>query len=142
MKDRIVFFVLGAVLATVAFFVGDMDKATAQDSTRIIEEDVIIKGKLTVAGGELLIKYNPTLVKKDHELDSSISILTTDRAASIMLQNGPINRRTRKHKSSLTIIALDMDNGEGRSVIELAGKYEKDKVSIWSNRRMNRPVSE
>ena len=46
MKDRIVFFVLGAILATIAYFVGDMNNLSAQgDVTRIEKLSV---GEITV----------------------------------------------------------------------------------------------
>lgn len=50
MKDRIVFFVLGAVLATIAYFAGDMNQATGQSGIRVIDENVSIKGNLHVKG--------------------------------------------------------------------------------------------
>ena len=50
MKDRIVFFVLGAVLATIAYSAGDMNQATGQSGTKEFDGDVSIKGHLHVEG--------------------------------------------------------------------------------------------
>ena len=49
MKDRIIFFVLGAILATIAYFVGDMSKVSAQNGRAVFDE-LVVRDKLTVYG--------------------------------------------------------------------------------------------
>ena len=46
MRDRIVFFVLGALLATIAYFAGDMNNLSAQGEVTHIEK--LSVGELTV----------------------------------------------------------------------------------------------
>ncbi len=52
MKDRIIFFLLGGLLATISYLAGDINNINAQhDQNRnIFEKDVLIKGNLLVKG--------------------------------------------------------------------------------------------
>ena len=84
MKDRIVFFIIGAITATLAFIIGSMKEASvsAQDTaTKVdsleVDGDVLIKGTLII--GE---KPNHILLKSD-EKDSTVLILRNDSTAVI-----------------------------------------------------------
>jgi len=57
MRDRVVFFILGAVLATVAYFVGDMNPISAQSDTKFFDGNVVIDGSLHVKGGKLIVSH-------------------------------------------------------------------------------------
>jgi hypothetical protein len=139
MKDRIVFFVLGAVLATVAYFAGDMDKAKAQ-GPEIFEGDVVIKGGLLVAGGKLIVIENPFLIKGADEVESAVSINADEDSASLALYyNGPVN--IGKSASSVELIATNISDGSYVSSIRLSGEYEKDVWSLLSIQDLSKNLS-
>lgn len=51
MKERIVFFVLGAILTTFGYFVGDMNNISAQgEYIKVFDDHVKVKGNLYVDG--------------------------------------------------------------------------------------------
>ncbi|MDE0323662.1 MAG: hypothetical protein OXN27_07035 [Candidatus Poribacteria bacterium] len=58
MKDRIIFFVLGAILATIAYFVGDMRNVSAQNETAFFD-NVEVLGHLSVRGSIVVQHHLP-----------------------------------------------------------------------------------
>ena len=60
MRDKIVFFVLGAVVATIAYFIGDLETLTAEDEfleidflrvNRLhVKESIVVKESIAVGG--------------------------------------------------------------------------------------------
>ena len=54
MKEKIVFFILGGLIATFSYLTGDMTNAKAKEELEVFQ-DVVIMGKLIVAGGELVV---------------------------------------------------------------------------------------
>ena len=67
MKDKVMFFLLGAVLATIAYFVGDLETLTAEDGYR--EIDALRVNRLHVKDGigvgDIGKKY--IMIKTDNE---------------------------------------------------------------------------
>lgn len=78
MRDRIVFFILGAVLATIAYLVGDLETLTAEDKVTELDtlrvNRLLVKDGITVGG----------IGKK------SIVILVDDESAKISLLGGTV----------------------------------------------------
>lgn len=127
MKDRIVFFVLGAVLATVAYFAGDMDKAGAQEDVKVFDGDVIINGLLSVNSGKMAIKYDPLNLSEADKIPSAIVFLSNEDITAIELINGPRNNRRGKFPSKMVLMAATEDSGtEHYSAISLSGNYNED----------------
>ena len=55
MKSKIVFFILGAMVATIAYIAGDMTlTAESQEEMRMVKGDLLIEGRLFVEG-EVLV---------------------------------------------------------------------------------------
>ena len=137
MRDRIVFFILGAVLATVAYFVGDMNKAGAQDGETTFDGNVLINGTLIVAGGSIQIQDNPHLMKNVDELESLISIVADHDGAAIALYNGPSNE-TDEYASNIVITARTTDRGSNYSAMFLLSDYDRNRSEIWGMKELNR----
>ncbi len=133
MKDRIVFFVLGAVVATVAYFAGDMDRADAQGRDRFFGGDVFIKGRLTVSSGEFFVTYDPRDTHDMAKIDSSVGIIAGEDSASILLNKGPYNSLTEKFPASLILTINETNESKVYSIISLAGDYDRDIYHISSN---------
>lgn len=141
MKGRIVFFVLGAALATIAYFAGDMNKAGAQDGTsifrgtKVFQDDVVINGTLTVAGGTLSVSKNPFLSKKASDLESVITINANDEGGYIFIFNGPRDDNTREFPSRI-IIRAETSDGDNISAINFDSDYGKDSFKISSKDKL------
>ena len=138
MKDRIVFFVLGVVLATVAYFVGDMDKADAQSGTKVFEGNVLIKGQLTVNSGRAIIKYDPFNLDDPAKTLSSITFLSDTKGASILLTNGPQNRRGEKPSTVMLSATKHEEKGDDYAFISLTGRYGRDHHAVLSGMGLQR----
>lgn len=117
MKDRIVFFLLGAVLATVAYFAGDMDTADAQSGTKVFDSDVVVKGKLIISGGGIDIYRHPEVVdgfEEIQKLNSFINIgVGTGNACAITMRVGPYDKNKGRYPAKMLM-----------SVIGAGGKYD------------------
>ena len=60
MREKIMFFVCGAIIATLAFIIGQVSNPQAQETKTVTTfEEVIIKGKLTVGDGVNKILLEP-----------------------------------------------------------------------------------
>ena len=176
MKDRILFFVLGAVLATAAYFAGDMDKAGAQEETMVIDRDLLIRGELiieggvlingelvvagtstlnkslivdrdiyingilNVAGGAIHVSQNPNIKKSLEELESTISMTTTEDGATIRLVNGPSTDPLGQGESSLTLSASDNSGSSKDASIRFMGNNRRLRWSINSNDKQHRDL--
>lgn len=128
MRDKIVFFIFGALLATLAYLAGNMNNAKAQDRT--IDGDIIIDGKLTVTG---ILSVSSGQVFIGNTLDSpenGVTIGVYDEQAQIGIGYGfQRDQLGFKQKSGLTLRA---DNNGAR--ITLSGKYGQDTWFLSSNK--------
>ena len=78
MRDRIVFFVLGAIIATVAYFVGDMSNISAQNGRAVFDKlvvrDTLTVGKRVLVGNELSVGG---YIQVHHKLpDNKMNVIT------------------------------------------------------------------
>ncbi len=137
MRDRIVFFILGAVLATVAYFAGDMNKAGAQDDEKVFAGDVIINGSLFVDGGKIMLHDHFDVQEGVDEL-SYVSITVDKEGANLSLNKGPLDVDTLSFSSSIQLSTQQMDEGHHVSSITLQGEYGKDRVTLWSMSELNK----
>lgn len=108
MKDKIVFFVLGAVLATVAYFVGDMDNLSADSEIgsmefdTVVVENLYVKDKLTVSeyvGAADLLREFPCIV------------ISADRKAASIAITSALNVNSKNHGTVYVITESDGDPG-------------------------------
>ncbi len=151
-KDRILFLVIGALLATVAYIAGNTVNSVDADSPTVFEDDVWIKGKLLVSSGSIVIK-EPSNTKsyidlhvgqgspiirlmngtgQDPSNKKSYIDLHVKEGASIMrLVNGKINNSRTAAASELTLVAHDGVKFPSSSIL-LSGKNGKDEWSMWS----------
>ena len=83
MKDKIVFFILGALLATLAYFVGDIDTLTAEEKVSgIIESkagtiDFLAVKNLVVSEGIVIGDYQKKgsfIILTNHDTGADIKI--------------------------------------------------------------------
>ena len=125
MKERIVFFVLGAVLATLAYFVGDINNIYAQNDTAVFDGDVVVNGSLYVKGGQFTVehhlpgkKYNVVSIRADEngtiinqflEIGSGKSLRKKTRLSGWSLQKDGSSLILRTDKRAF--IALDDAKG-------------------------------
>lgn len=101
MRDKIVFFVLGAVLATIAYTIGDLETLTAEDE--ITELDHLTVNRITVKESIVVgdVGTKPILIKSTHEL------------AKIVLLGGVFTKNDdfRKIDNSPAVLLQAKDNG-------------------------------
>lgn len=132
MKDRVVFFILGTIVAILAYFVGDLENTTATNDLQVFDSDVLINGTLTVASGRLQVMDNLDIRKDISELESVVSIATDSEGANILLFNGPHKQELEGFASQLSLYARTMSNGKSFSAIRFKGEYGKDNWMLWS----------
>ena len=109
MRDKIVFFVLGAVLATIAYAVGNANNVSA------IEEELVVK-KIRV---ESLVAK--TIVVAEKENKSIVGISVRDNIPSIHISNKDGNREN----SNIMISSFEKGDISGlgsRPMIRLSGE--------------------
>ena len=127
MRDKIVFFILGAVLATLAYFAGDMNNAKAEDRT--IDGDLIVKGQLTISSGTLLI-HNQSAERFPNRPVNAIFMTANDQKAGIGIFNSfQENESGPKAKSELRLQALDKG-----AMIQFKGKHGLNSWFLSSNK--------
>ena len=137
MRDRIVFFILGAVLATVAYFAGDMDKAGAQDGLKILNGDVLINGQLIVAGGMINVQDNLQLKTPIDQVKGVVSITADSKGGTIKIFNGTRDKVTGHYPSNLTITAQTMAAGNPVSTVALFSEYDTNRCAVWARAELN-----
>ena len=127
MREKIVFFILGALLATLAYLAGNMNNAKAEDRT--IDGDLIVKGQLTVSGGTLLI-HNQSAERFPGRPINVIFISVDDEKAGIGIFNAfEENELGPKAKSELRLQAFDKG-----SIIQFKGRYGLNSWFLSSNK--------
>ncbi|RKU31019.1 hypothetical protein C6499_05155 [Candidatus Poribacteria bacterium] len=80
MRDKIVFFILGAVLATIAYSVGNLNKVDADGVGRY---DLLVVDELVVK--ELVVSESG--IFHTHNKDSMIGMRVTDNIPTILISN-------------------------------------------------------
>ena len=140
MKDRILFFILGAVLATAAYFIGDMNLTETEDPNKVFEGDVEVRGKLLVTGGSLsVVNLDRTL----NEPRNEAVIFAGEEITALMLMSNIRNAAggtliigdEMTTSSTITLIASvsDMGRNEGLSILNLSGNNGNEKWVRTSN---------
>ena len=114
MRDKIVFFILGALLATLAYFAGDMNDAKAKDE--VVIGDLDVTGNLTLAGS-LRVGGGTILLTNRDDISQRVTITASDKQASIILDN-QIDPNTLGSKSALYLSAYTVD-GVGVSAADI-----------------------
>ena len=140
MRDRIVFFILGAVLATVAYFAGDMDKAGAQGDLEFIDKNVLISGDLIVAGGLISVINEPHLKMPD-QIEGSVNIMAGSEGGSIKIFNGTPDS-TGTYPSNILITAHTKDDGDHVSAVILHSEYKINTSAMWGRKERNKYLFE
>ena len=135
MKDRIVFFILGAVLATLAYFAGDMNTADSQVVNGVHKGDLTIDGELnisgtvTVGGGRLTVMYldddyiDSLIRNQKPVIINGIHLNVSEKNAAITAAYG---LKTDKSVVSEVFLVAGEDETGGVSGIALTGKVGKD----------------
>ena len=123
MRDKIVFFIFGVVVATLAYFVHDMNSATAQEKT--IVEDLIVTGTLLVKSGNVI-------VTNGLDVSNAIKLEVDDTGARMGLING-LTEEASNAKSTLFLTA-ETKNDKSSSRIILQGEAGQDFWSLYSNK--------
>ena len=121
MREKIVFFILGAVLATLAYFAGDMNDISALEEPAVLD-------KLTV---DTLVAKK-IIINKEGPDKSSIGMFIMDNKPYIYLDN----RDGIKVNSRITMSAYsDKDTllGSGGSSIILSGKNDRSEYTITNS---------
>ena len=122
MRDRVVFFLLVAIVATVAYFVSDMEKADAQKDLEIFD-NVVIKGGLLITGGKLVVE-NP----KRGKVNNRFAVTVVDNHVSITLDNYKGAIRAGEPSSKVAIGVLQDEKWPSSAYMRLtsnSGKSEK-----------------
>lgn len=126
-KDRILFFVIGALLATIAYIAGDADNSVNADSPTIFDENVWIKGTLLVSGGSIILEED-----SNNDRKSYIDLHVEEGLSLMHLVHGP-SKNPETHPAASDILLVAHDGVEfPSSSITLSGKNGKDKWNIWS----------
>ena len=124
MRDRVVFFLLVAIVATVAYFVGDMEKVDAQDNSRIFD-NVVIKGELVITGGKLVVEDNENLNNRNA---NTFGVIVSDGHVLVTIDNHKGAIRAGEPSSEIIIAALE-DEEVGSAaymfIVSDSGKSEK-----------------
>ena len=127
MKSKIAFFLLGAMLAIGSYSIGDL---TANTKERVFDEDVIIKGNLSVSG-TVLVSTGFT----EEKLGPSIQLTAVESKdgtyAQISLLNGlDLNDVNKIGRSSIVITVGEYQEEENVCEILLMNddKFESVKV--------------
>ena len=128
MRDKVVFFILGALLATIAYFAGDMNKAGARDHLQEFE-DVLVKGDLIVSGGRLVIHNDPPFSK---DIGNYIEFQVDEEASAIIMITGKGQEPGDMTASSVSIKSTMMADLKPVAGIQLTGDYGQEGVIIWS----------
>ena len=128
MKDKVVFFILGALLATIAYFAGDMNKAGARGHFQEFE-DVLVKGDLIVSGGRLVIHNDPPF---SEDIDNYIEFQVDKEASAILMITGKGQNPGDITASSVSIKTTMMANLKPVAAIQLTGDYGEEGVILWS----------
>ena len=145
MKDKVLFFLLDAVVATVGYFVGDMETDTVEEVNYVdevskvkrfgeeggevfFEGDVIIKGTLHVTGGQISVSNKPVF----RENERFIAISTREEGSHILLADTPY-KESLGYSSTLMLSATKTKGFPmGYSKIVLSGNHGFDKHEIKS----------
>ena len=127
MRNKIVFFILGAILATIAYHIGDMEKVDADSPT--VFQDVWIKGDLVVSGGAIIVE---DVLDSEQYPKSSIQLRVSEGNAGISIVNSRSEIPETPAASGLVLMANTGDDGESYSAINLSGNHDKNSWNLWS----------
>ena len=130
-KDRIIFFVMGALLATIAYIVGAIDSTNAEDDKKVFSQDVLIKGSLLVTDADttrgILLRADDkdssiTVCSDFSDLKNSLQIIiaTSEDGGAIGIQ-----RKTNQQTVGMSIIENNRSEYEPFVVIK---NFEKSKI--------------
>ena len=126
MRDRIVFFVLGAVLATTTYLIGDLETLTAED--KITELDILRVNRLEVKDDIFVgaIGKNPILITSTNESARIVllggELSETDRITKI--NNSPSVTLEAKNNSAFLNIASHSNRPEATSTLAVVDEEE------------------
>lgn len=125
MKDKVVFFILGALLATIAYLAGDLETSTAQDKTVELEKlrvaqlfitDTLMVGdrgamyvEITADNQSARLSLHGTKVERNPDLDKPYVILR----ASV---DGAIIQARSHSKRPEAVVHLGIGGSEGEYV--------------------------
>ena len=123
MRDRIVFFVLGAVLATIAYLIGDLETLTAEDKITELET----------------LRVNNLIVRNDIVVGDigkkPILITSTNESARIVLSGGEVSKTDsiRKIDNSPAVSLEAKDNGALLTIASHSQRPEAKCVLVTVN---------
>jgi hypothetical protein len=108
MKDKVVFFILGALLATLAYFAGDMSDVKAKN-------EVVVARQVTVEDGS----------------GSSVSLIVSEGTPGILISN----KKNGETVSQIFMVAGSNPSTEyGESaIISLTGRGGEEQVTMYSD---------
>ena len=118
MRDKIVFFVLGAVLATIAYTIGDLETLTAETENKVVELDHLYVNRITVKEGIMIgdVGTRPIL------------ITSTNESAEIILSGGKVSNdaiRRIDYRPTISLVA----NNDIASVTTVSHSSERPEAS-------------
>ena len=127
MRDKIVFFILGALISTLTYFAGDMNNVKAKDEVVIGNLD--ITGNLTLAGS-LKVGGGTILLTNTNDISQRVTITASDKQAAIILDN-QIDPNTLGSKSALYLSAYTVDEVgvNGADIVFVEAGEEKWRLS-------------
>ena len=126
MRDKIVFFVLGAVLATIAYLIGDLETLTAED--KITEAEILRVNRLEVRDDIFVgtIGKNPILITSTNESARIVllggELTKTDGIRKI--DNSPIVSLEAKNNSAFLNVASHSERPEATSTLAVVDEEE------------------
>lgn len=131
MRDKIVFFILGALLATLAYFAGDMNNAKAKDE--VVIGDLDITGNLTLAGS-LKVGGGTIFLTNTDDISQRVTITADDKQAAIILENqvdpntlpNTVGSKSSLYLSAYTIDEIDVS---GAGIVFVEDGEEKWRLS-------------
>ena len=128
MRDKVVFFILGVLLATIAYFAGDMNRAGARGHFQEFE-DVLVKGDLIVSGGRLVIHNDPPF---SEDIDNYIEFQVDKETSAILMITGKGQPPGDMPASSVSIKTTMIADLKPVAGIQLTGDYGGEGMILWS----------
>lgn len=125
-RDRIIFFVLGCLLSTIAYIAGDIDNINAQDTQdkKIFDQDVIIRGRLLVMGSAYI--FNEETRASTH-LEGGELIILSDYQES---DKHPSLRLSANNNGASLQMATSLDNSRAEIQIITNSEDTSQPISI------------
>lgn len=131
MRNKITFFILGSILSLIAYHIGHSDKVKADTPT--IFEDVWIKGKLTVSGGQILLNNTNSVHTKDETKGpKSYIYLIVDENNCVINMTTNETENIKPADSNLLLVTRNVKNNSVAS-ITLSGYNDQDRWHLRSS---------